>query len=55
MDSFLLQNSFHRNMSSINDDTHMAPDLSPSHGLDDTLSSVSLSPTMELSNTFLAI
>ena len=52
MDSFSLQNSFHRDMSSIDDDTYMAPDLS--HGLDDTPSSVSLSPNTPLHNTLLS-
>ncbi len=52
MDSFSLQDSFHRNTSSIDDDTYMAPDLS--HGLDDTPSSVSLSPNTPARNTFLS-
>jgi hypothetical protein len=52
MESFSFQNSFDRNMSSIDDDTYMAPNLS--HGLDDTPSSVSLSPNTPLHNTLLS-
>jgi hypothetical protein len=52
MDSFSLPNSFHRNMSSIDNDTYMAPDLS--HGLDDSASSVSLSPNTPLHSSLLS-
>lgn len=49
MDSFSPLSSFQPNMSSIDDDTYMAPDLS--HGLDDMPSSVSRSPNTPLHNT----
>ena len=52
MNSFSLQDSFHCNTSSIDDDTYMALNLS--HGLDNMLSSVSLSPNTSARNTFLS-
>lgn len=52
MDPLSSLNSFHRNLSSIDDNTYMPPDLS--HGLDDTLSAVSLSPNTPLNNTLLS-
>lgn len=44
--------SFHRNLGPIDDDAYMAPDFS--HGLDDTRSSVSLSPNTPLQNALLS-
>jgi len=52
MDPLSSLNSFHPTMSSIDDDTFMAPDLSLV--LDDTLSSVSLSLNTTLHNTLMS-
>lgn len=52
MDSLSPLNSFHHNMSSIDNNTYMAPDLS--HGLNDTLSSISISSSTLLNTSLLS-